>query len=79
MDKRRGDRLGVLVRHRPERPDRYEPGAHHGSIGIEKRAGGPLFQVNVSDSFGSTWGPLARDGPNSDDWDLGLSISRKFF
>jgi hypothetical protein len=57
----------------------YRPGAHHGSIGIEKRAGGHLFQLNFSDSFGTTWGQLARGGPSSDDWYLGFAISRKFF
>ena len=57
----------------------YKPGAHHGSIGIEKRAGGHLFQLNFSDSFGTTWGQLARGGPSGHDWYLGFSISRKFF
>ena len=57
----------------------YKPGAHHGSIGIEKRAGGHLFQLNFSDSFGTTWGQLARGGPSGSDWYLGFNISRKFF
>ena len=80
--------IGARVRIRPTvsivaetapRVGGYKPGAHHGSIGIEKRAGGHLFQINFSDSFGTTWGQLARGGPNSDDWYLGFSISRKFF
>jgi Membrane bound beta barrel domain (DUF5777) len=57
----------------------YKPGAHHGSVGIEKRAGGHLFQLNFSDSFGTTWGQLARGGASSHDWYLGFNISRKFF
>lgn len=57
----------------------YKPGSHHGSIGIEKRAGGHLFQLNFSDSFGTTWGQLARGGTSSHDWYLGFNISRKFF
>lgn len=57
----------------------YEPGVHHGSFAIEKRAGGHSFQLNVSNSFGTTMGQLARGGADNDDWYLGFSISRKFF
>jgi hypothetical protein len=80
--------IGARVRIRPTvtivaetapRVSGYKPGAHHGSIGIEKRAGGHLFSINISDSFGSTWSQLARGGPRSEDWYLGFSISRKFF
>jgi hypothetical protein len=57
----------------------YEPGVHHGTFGIEKRAGGHVFQLNFSDGFGTTMGQVARGGTASDDWYLGFSISRKFF
>ncbi len=57
----------------------YEPGVHHGSFAIEKRAGGHSFQLNVSNSFATTMGQLARGGADNDDWYLGFSISRKFF
>ena len=57
----------------------YEPGVHHGTFGIEKRAGGHLFQLNFSNGFGTTMGQVARGGTASDDWYLGFSISRKFF
>jgi hypothetical protein len=57
----------------------YDPNAHHGSFAIEKRAGGHMFQINVSNSFGTTLGQLARGGTNYDDWHLGFNISRKFF
>jgi hypothetical protein len=57
----------------------YDPGVHHGSFAIEKRAGGHSFQLNVSNSFGTTMGQLARGGADNDDWYLGFSISRKFF
>ena len=56
-----------------------DPGVHHGSFGIEKRAGGHLFQLNFSNSFATTMGQIARGGFNSDDWYLGFNISRKFF
>jgi hypothetical protein len=57
----------------------YEPGVNHGTFGIEKRAGGHVFQLNFSNGFGTTMGQIARGGTASDDWYLGFSISRKFF
>ncbi|OFW16177.1 MAG: hypothetical protein A3F70_02535 [Acidobacteria bacterium RIFCSPLOWO2_12_FULL_67_14] len=57
----------------------YDPGVTHGTFGIEKRAGGHLFQLNVSNGFGTTMGQLARGGLRNDDWYLGFNISRKFF
>jgi len=57
----------------------YDPGVNHASFGLEKRAGGHVFQVNFSNGFGTTMGQLARGGTNSDDWYLGFNISRKFF
>jgi hypothetical protein len=57
----------------------FKPGAHHGSIGIEKRAGGHLFQVNFSTSFATTPGALARGGIGETNWYMGFNISRKFY
>jgi len=57
----------------------YDPGVNHGTFGIEKRAGGHTFQLNFSNSFGTTIGQLARGGFTNDDWYLGFNISRKFF
>jgi hypothetical protein len=57
----------------------YEPGVHHGTFGIEKRAGGHTFQLNFSNGFGTTMGQLARGGTSNDDWYLGFNISRKFY
>ena len=57
----------------------YSPGTHQGSFAIEKRAGGHVFQLNVSNGFGNTMGQIARGGTASDDWYLGFNISRKFF
>ena len=56
-----------------------EPGVNYGSFGIEKRAGGHVFQLNFSNGFGTTMGQLARGGTGSEDWYLGFNISRKFF
>jgi hypothetical protein len=80
--------LGARVRIRPTvylvgefapRVNGFEPGTHHGSFAIEKRAGGHLFQLNVSNSFATTMGQIARGGFTNDDWYLGFNISRKFF
>jgi Membrane bound beta barrel domain (DUF5777) len=57
----------------------YDPGVNHASFGIEKRAGGHVFQLNFSNGFGTTMGQLARGGTSNDDWYLGFNISRKFF
>jgi hypothetical protein len=57
----------------------YEPGVHHGTVAIEKRAGGHVFQFNFSNGFGNTMGQLARGGTSNDDWYIGFNISRKFF
>ena len=80
--------LGARVRIRPTvylvgeiipRVAGYDPGVTHGTFGIETRAGGHMFQLNFSNSFGTTVGQLARGGLTNDDWYLGFNISRKFF
>jgi hypothetical protein len=57
----------------------YDPGITYGSFGIEMRAGGHSFQINVSNGFGTTMAQMARGGFDVDDWYLGFNISRKFF
>jgi hypothetical protein len=80
--------LGARVRIRPTtylliegapRVSGYDPGVGHVSFGVEKRAGGHTFQLNFSNSFGTTLGQIARGGFTNDDWYLGFNISRKFF
>jgi len=80
--------LGARVRIRPTvylvgevvpRVAGFDPGVTHGTFGIEKRAGGHMFQLNFSNSFGTTMGQIARGGLTNDDWYLGFNISRKFF
>jgi hypothetical protein len=47
-------------------------------FGVETRAGGHLFQLNVNNGQGTTFGQLARGGlPNS--LFLGFNLARKFF
>jgi hypothetical protein len=57
----------------------YTPDSVYTSFGIEKRAGGHSFQLNVSNGIGTTLAQLARGGQGDDTWYIGFSISRKFF
>jgi Membrane bound beta barrel domain (DUF5777) len=57
----------------------YDPGVTQVSFGIEKRAGGHLFQLNFSNGIGTTLAQIARGGGDNDDWFIGFNISRKFF
>lgn len=57
----------------------YKPGVTLISFGFEQRAGGHLFQLNVSNGFGTTLAQVARGGTARDDWYLGFNLSRKFF
>jgi len=72
-------RTVYLVAEVAPRPRGYKPGVTHGSFGIEKRAGGHLFQLNFSNAFGTTMAQIARGGPIANDWYLGFNITRKFF
>jgi hypothetical protein len=57
----------------------YRPGATPVGVAIEKHAGGHQFQVNFSNSFGTTLAQIARGSFDKDDWFVGFNISRKFF
>jgi hypothetical protein len=57
----------------------YGPGSTHAAIGIEKRAGGHLFQLTFANTPGTTLANVARGGPNGNDWYLGFNLSRKFY
>jgi hypothetical protein len=57
----------------------FRPGVALTTFGIEKRAGGHLFQLNFSNSLGSTMAQTARGATNATDWFMGFNISRKFF
>lgn len=57
----------------------YRPGSSQKTFGIEKRVGGHSFQLNFSNSLGTTMGQIARGAGSNDDWYLGFNISRKFF
>jgi len=51
---------------------------HPVSFGLERTLGGHAFQLNVSNSFGTTLGQMARGGAPSG-WFIGFNIARKFY
>jgi hypothetical protein len=57
----------------------YDPGVNQASFGLEMRAGGHSFQINVSNGIGTTLGQIARGAVNNDSWFIGFNIARKFF
>jgi hypothetical protein len=57
----------------------YKPGTTQASFGIEKRAGGHLFQLTFSNNTGTTWGQIARGGPAGNHWVMGFNLVRKFY
>ncbi|HYJ95978.1 MAG TPA: DUF5777 family beta-barrel protein [Vicinamibacterales bacterium] len=57
----------------------YSPGVDHLTFGVEKRAGGHVFQINFSNNIGTTPAQIARGGFDNEDWYIGFNISRKFF
>ena len=80
--------LGARLRVRPStyllaeispRLGGHDPGVSQVSFGLEGRAGGHLFQLNVSNGFGTTLGQIARGAANHDNWHIGFNIARKFF
>ena len=56
----------------------YRPDVAAYGFAIEKRAGGHLFQLNVNNGQGTTFGQLARGGL-PDTLYLGFNLARKFF
>ena len=80
--------LGARVRIRPTvylvgeltpRATGFKPGVNHGTFAVEKQVGGHVFQINFSNSFGTTFAQIARGGLTNDNWYLGFNISRKFY
>ena len=56
----------------------YRPDETAYGFAIEKRAGGHVFQLNVNNGQGTTFGQVARGG-FSDSLYLGFNLARKFF
>jgi hypothetical protein len=56
----------------------YKPGNPEFAFAIEKRAGGHLFQLNLTNTFSTTYAQVARGGL-PDSLYLGFNLARKFF
>jgi len=56
----------------------YNPGEPSFAFGIEKRAGGHMFQLNFGNNQGTTFGQTARGG-NPHALYMGFNLARKFF
>jgi hypothetical protein len=55
----------------------YDPGASTWGVALEKKIGGHTLQINFTNSFGTTFGQLARLGSTHDVY-LGFNITRLF-
>jgi uncharacterized beta barrel domain-containing protein DUF5777 len=55
----------------------YDPNRGEWGVAVEKRTGGHTLQLNVTNSFGTTLGQLARGGSPHDIY-LGFNITRRF-
>ncbi|MGC4081711.1 MAG: DUF5777 family beta-barrel protein [Vicinamibacterales bacterium] len=80
--------LGARIRIRPTvyltgevtpRLAGYKPNDNQATFGIEKRAGGHMFQLNVSNGFATMPASLARGAFSTDNWYLGFNLARKFY
>ena len=56
----------------------YDPGEASFAFGIEKRAGGHMFQLNFGNNQGTTFGQTAQGG-NPHALYMGFNLARKFF
>ena len=56
----------------------YAPGDPEYSFGLEGRAGGHVFQLNFSNTVGTTFAQIARGGAPSSLF-LGFNLARKFY
>jgi len=55
----------------------HDPGRGTWGVALDKKAGGHTFQVNFTNSFGTTFGQLARGGDTHNVY-LGFNITRLF-
>ena len=55
----------------------YDPNRGEWGVAVEKRTGGHTLQLNFTNSFGTTFGQLARGGSPHEIY-LGFNITRRF-
>ena len=76
---RLGNSRAYLVAEVAPRVSGYDGGSSLMTFGIEKRAGGHMFQLNVSNAFGTTLTQVGHGGPATKHWHLGFNLTRKFY
>ncbi len=78
-----GQSRAYLVAEVAPRVSGYDAGASLMTFAIEKRLGGHVFQLNVSNTFGTTLTQVGHGGPllngTERHWHLGFNMTRKFF
>lgn len=57
----------------------YDGGKSLFLVGLEKRMGGHMFQLNLSNGFGTTLSQVGHGGPSQRHLHLGFNITRKFY
>ena len=57
----------------------YDGGSSVMLFAFERRVGGHSFQLNLSNSFGTTLTQVGHGGPASKHWHLGFNLTRKFY
>jgi hypothetical protein len=73
----RFSRTGYITGEYSPRLHGYDPNRGEWGVAIEKRTGGHTLQLNLTNSFGTTPGQLARGGSPHDVY-LGFNITRRF-
>jgi hypothetical protein len=73
-----GSKVYILAEAAPQVAG-YKAGVDHVSVGIERRSGGHLFQLTVSNSLGTTMRQVAQGGVRKGDWYIGFNLSRRFY
>lgn len=68
---------GYLVGEYTPRLGGYDPNRGTWGVALEKVTGGHVLQLNLTNSFGTTFGQLARGGSPHDIY-LGFNLTRKF-
>ncbi len=76
---RLGSSRAYLVAEVAPRVSGYDGSTSLMTFGIEKRAGGHMFQLNVSNAFGTTLTQVGHGGPAAKHWHLGFNLTRKFY
>jgi hypothetical protein len=55
----------------------HAPGRGAWGVAVEKHTRGHMFQINVTNSFGTTFGQIARGGDRHNIY-LGFNLARRF-